>query len=106
MNVFALPAELPAEELVEPLLTGATRIERIVSNGQTSGWYDQAEDEWVCVLAGEGELEYAGGRRQRLRAGDTAWLPAHLRHRVSYTSAPCIWLCVFRPAEPQSASGR
>lgn len=99
MNVLQLPASLPEEELTEVLLAGKTRVERIVSSGQTSGWYDQDEDEWVCVLTGEGELEYADGSRQRLRAGDTVYLPAHMRHRVSDTSAPCIWLCVFRPAE-------
>ncbi|MCD8355719.1 MAG: cupin domain-containing protein [Clostridia bacterium] len=99
MNVFELPGRLPEEELTEILLDGATRIERIVSNGQTSDWYDQEEDEWVCILSGEGELEYADGSHQRLHAGDTAWLPAHMRHRVSYTSEKCIWLCIFRPAE-------
>lgn len=99
MNILQLPECLPKEEGTDILLSGNTRVERIISGGQTSGWYDQEEDEWVCVLAGEGELEYADGSRQRLKAGDTAYLPAHLRHRVSYTSAPCIWLCVFRPAE-------
>lgn len=99
MNLFDVPGILPEEEQAELLLAGKTRIERIVSGGQTSDWYDQTEDKWVCVLEGEGELEYADGSRQRLRAGDTAYLPAHLRHRVSDTSAPCIWLCVFRPAE-------
>ena len=101
MNVFHIPDQLPEQEWTELLLEGNTRIERIISQGQTSDWYDQTEDEWVCVLAGEGELEYADGSRQRLRAGDTAWLPAHLRHRVSDTSEPCIWLCVFRRAEPE-----
>lgn len=99
MNVFEIPERLPEEELTEILLDGNTRMERIVSNGQTSDWYDQEEDEWVCILSGEGELEYADGSRQRLHAGDTAWLPAHMRHRVSYTSERCIWLCMFRQAE-------
>ncbi len=99
MNLFEMPNCLPDGEQTDVLLTGNTRIERILSSGQTSDWYDQSEDEWVCVLRGEGELEYEDGSTQRLRAGDTAYLPAHLRHRVSYTSVPCIWLCVFRPAE-------
>ena len=50
MNLFDIPEQLPEQELTEILLTGKTRIERIVSNGQTSSWYDQTEDEWVCVL--------------------------------------------------------
>lgn len=99
MNLLHIPADLPKEELTEVLLSGQTRIERIVSSGQTSDWYDQTEDEWVCVLAGEGELEYPDGHRQRLCAGDITYLPAHMRHRVSFTSDPCVWLCVFRPAE-------
>lgn len=99
MNILQIPGELPQEEQIEALLSGSTRIERIISNGQTSGWYDQSEDEWVTVLIGEGELEYEDGSVRRLQEGDTAYLPAHMRHRVSYTSQPCIWLCVFRPAE-------
>ena len=91
MNLFDIPEQLPEQELTEILLTGKTRIERIVSNGQTSDWYDQR----VCVLQGIGELTYADGSKQRLHTGDTAYLPAHCRHRVSYTSKPCVWLCVF-----------
>lgn len=99
MNVLDIPEQLPEEELTEILLLGKTRIERIISNGQTSDWYDQQEDEWVSVLVGEAELQYAHGNYQHLYAGDTAYLPAHVKHRVSYTSSPCVWLCVFRPAE-------
>ena len=99
MNLFDIPEQLPEQELTEILLTGKTRIERIVSNGQTSGWYDQSEDEWVCVLQGVGELTYADGSKQRLHEGDSVYLPAHCRHRVSYTSKPCVWLCVFRQEE-------
>lgn len=83
MNLFDIPEQLPEQELTEILLTGKTRIERIVSNGQTSGWYDQSEDEWVCVLQGVGELTYADGNKQRLHEGDSVYLPAHCRHRVS-----------------------
>lgn len=99
MNLFDIPEQLPEQELTDILLAGQTRIERIISHGQTSEWYDQSEDEWVCVLRGVGELTYADGSRQRLHEGDTVYLPAHCRHRVSYTSELCIWLCVFRQEE-------
>ena len=33
MNLFDIPEQLPEQELTEILLTGKTRIERIVSNG-------------------------------------------------------------------------
>ncbi|MCL2059090.1 MAG: cupin domain-containing protein [Oscillospiraceae bacterium] len=73
------------------------RIERIVSTGQVSGWYDQAETEFVALLEGAAEIEYEGGRRLALSRGDTLIIKPHERHKVAYTSSdpPCIWLCVF-----------
>ena len=76
------------------------KIERIVSSGQTTPtreWYDQDQDEWVVLIQGESELEYENGDKQRLTAGDHVLIPAHLRHRIVYTSAepPCIWIAVF-----------
>ncbi len=54
MNLFAdLPHNLP-EELVEVLAENKqVRIERIVSTGHVSPegfWYDQDEDDWVCLM--------------------------------------------------------
>ena len=40
MNVFQIPDPLPEQEWTELLLEGSTRIERIISHGQTSDWYD------------------------------------------------------------------
>ena len=100
-NLFHIPGRLPEEELFEELLkTSAFRVERIVSTGQVSPpgfWYDQEEDEWAALLQGEAELEFEGGRTEKLQKGEWAFLPAHARHRVVYTSAdpPCIWLAVF-----------
>ena len=99
MNLFDIPEQLPVLVLLVFFLTGFFCIECFVSNGLTSGWYDQTEDECVCVLQVIGELTYADGSKQRLHAGDTAYLPAHCRHRVSYTSKPCVRLCVFRQEE-------
>lgn len=94
MNVYDRPAERPPEEIVELLLRQKNvRIEKIVSDGHTSDWYDQEEDEWVCLLTGEADLEYETGV-QTLRAGDCVFLPRHRRHRVARTTA-CVWLCVF-----------
>ena len=45
------------------------RIERIVSLGQASPpgfWYDQAEGEWVLVLAGAARLRFADEPEARL----------------------------------------
>ena len=93
-----LPNNLTEEVFTELLRQGAVRIERIVSNGHVSPadfWYDQDENEWVLLLVGEGEIEFAGGERIRLRQGDALNLPAHTRHRVTFTSHPAIWLAVF-----------
>lgn len=73
------------------------RIERIVSTGQTSDWYDQAETEYVILLEGRAQLVFEGNKTVVLVKGDTLLIPPHQKHRVAYTSAdpPCIWLCVF-----------
>ena len=108
MNLFALPAGIDWEEIAHILWeTDALRVERIVSCGQTSPdgfWYDQEEDEWVSVLEGIGEVEFPDGTKSRLNRGDTLFLPAHTRHRVSFTSKnpPCVWLCVFGKLAPES----
>jgi cupin 2 domain-containing protein len=98
-NLFdGLPASAPAQEEVVPLLgVPSGRVERIVSFGQSTDWYEQDEDEWVAVLAGEGVLEFADGSRRTLRTGDYITIPRHLRHRVAATAAdePTVWLAVF-----------
>jgi len=97
-NLFELPSLPLSEELINVLLqTNSVRIERIVSTGQTSGWYDQDEHEFVALLQGEAELAWEDGTTTKLIAGDTIIIPQHKRHMVSYTSSqpPCIWLCVF-----------
>nr|WP_157064218.1 cupin domain-containing protein [Methylobacterium tarhaniae] len=76
------------------------RIERIVSTGQASPpgfWYDQPWDEWVVLLSGSAGLQIAGEPEpRRLAPGDQLFIPAHLRHRVAWTSpdAPSVWLAV------------
>ncbi len=93
-----LPDDLTEEVFTELLQHGAVRIERIVSNGQISPadfWYDQDEHEWVLLLTGAAEVELADGERVRLHPGDTLHLPAHTRHRVTFTAQPTVWLAVF-----------
>lgn len=97
-NLFT-PVTRTDEEFVEILKSGQVRIERIVSEGHVSPpgfWYDQNEWEYVAVLQGSAELETLNGKI-RLNAGDWIMIPAHERHRVSYTSSepPCVWLAVF-----------
>ncbi|MCL1999050.1 MAG: cupin domain-containing protein [Turicibacter sp.] len=102
-NIFNLPNFLPPEELITILVEKAEksetkniRIERIVSTGQVSDWYDQTETEFVLLLSGRATIEFED-REVALSRGDMIVIQPHERHRVSYTSTepPCVWLCVF-----------
>jgi cupin 2 domain-containing protein len=90
-----------SEEAFTELLNGRhVRVERIVSSGQSSPpgfWYDQAEGEWVVLLAGAARLQIEGEQAPRmLGPGDWIDLPPHCRHRVEWTSSDpqAIWLAV------------
>lgn len=99
-NLLAgIPTDLP-QELSETLLgAAAVRIERIVSRGHASPpgfWYDQAEHEWVLLVQGQARLRI-GEDIVELSPGDYLNIPAHLKHRVEWTSPDqdSIWLAVF-----------
>lgn len=103
-NLLAdLPVRL-ADELVEVLVAdAAVRIERIVSRGHASPpgfWYEQAEAEWVLLLAGRAGVRFEDGAMHTLQPGDWLEIPAHARHRVEWTEPDIdtIWLAVFRRA--------
>jgi cupin 2 domain-containing protein len=101
-NIFQ---EIPAsfqDELAERLAHSPdVRIERIVSQGHCSAndfWYDQDENEWVMVVQGHAKLEYRDtGKVVEMKTGDWVDIPAHCRHRVTWTDPdqPTIWLAVF-----------
>lgn len=99
-NILAdLPeTALPEEQLTELLAAPGLRLERIVSTGQASPpgfWYDQAQAEWVLLLAGAASLLIEGEPAPRLLApGDYLLIPAHVRHRVEWTdpARPTVWL--------------
>jgi len=96
-----LPSRPLADERFEPLVTRpGLRIERIVSTGQATPegeWYDQETDEFVLVVAGAARLRIEGEDEDRaLAEGDWMFLPAHCRHRVTWTRAepPTVWLAI------------
>ncbi len=98
MNLFELSNLTFTEELTNILYEQKNiRIERIVSTGQTTDWYNQEESEFVSLLSGTAKIEYEDGLLQDLIAGDTLFIPSNRRHRVSFTSTnpPCVWLCFF-----------
>lgn len=74
-------------------------IERIVSSGHVTPentWYDQNKDEWVMLIQGSATIEFADKTSVEMKAGDYLHIPAHHKHRVTYTSSGphCIWLAV------------
>ena len=106
LNLLAGLPPLGPDEAVEMLLQGdCVRVERIVSHGHASPagyWYDQDEAEWVLVLSGRARLTIEGEVEDRaLGPGDSVFLPAHCRHRVSWTApgAATVWLAIFVDAE-------
>ena len=97
MNIYDLPQLPLSEELTTILAENENvRIERIVSTGHISDWYDQNETEFVALLQGEARIEFEN-KTITMTKGDTLVIQPHKRHRVAYTSSepPCIWLCVF-----------
>jgi len=100
-NIFADLQPDPAAERFENLLSQpGVRIERIVSSGQASPpdfWYDQPQGEWVLLLDGAAELQFADEKSPRqLQRGDYLWIAPHRRHRVAWTAADrtTIWLAL------------
>jgi len=89
------------DELFDTLLqTNNLKIERIVSKGHTSpesGWYDQAQHEWVILLEGAATITFEDGKETNLSKGDYLIIPAHVKHKVSWTDPSCetIWLAIF-----------
>ena len=97
MNLFDLPKLPLPEELITILAeNGSVHIERIISTGQVSDWYDQSEAEFVVLLQGEAGIEFED-REVTMIKGDCVMIKPRERHRVSFTSSepPCVWLCVF-----------
>jgi cupin 2 domain-containing protein len=102
VNLLAPLPDARAAEAVDTLLSRPdVRIERIVSFGQANPpgfWYDQAEGEWVILLAGAARLRFADEPEPRLLIpGDCLDIAAHRRHRVDWTdpAKPTVWLAVF-----------
>lgn len=99
-NILTDLPDATAGEIFTPLLRRpGVRIERIVSAGQVTpadAPYDQPHDEWVLLLAGTARLWVEGPGERGLTAGDALLIPAHVRHRVTWTSVepPAVWLAV------------
>jgi cupin 2 domain-containing protein len=99
-NIFeAIPAEINQEIFSELVQSDKVKIQRIISKGQTSpesGWYDQAENEWVIVLKGEATILFENGDDVHLVSGSYLTIPANTKHKVTWTvpDQETIWLAV------------
>ncbi len=99
-NIFESIPDHPDDEVVDLIVQNEkTKIERIISRGQTSpasGWYDQEKDEWVMVLKGEAILSFGNGKEVNLKAGDYINISAHTKHKVKWTDSKTetVWLAV------------
>ena len=103
-NLLSGPSPMAGLETTTVLLEQpGLRLERIHSCQSSSPpdfWYNQSEHEWVVVLQGSAELQFADEAVPRqLSQGDCLLISAGRRHRVVSTDpAPgCVWLALFWP---------
>lgn len=95
-----LPDRLTDERFETLVQTSDCRLERIISTGHSTPpaqWYDQADDEWVLLLAGSAVLRFEQPDEEiALQPGDSLLIPAHRRHRVESTDPrqPTVWLAL------------
>lgn len=95
------------QESVDVLLsTPIWRLERIHSCNASSPpgfWYEQSEQEWVCLLQGQASLQFADeASPRRLQTGDSLLIKPWRRHRVLATDPHpgTIWLAMFWREDP------
>lgn len=94
-----ITSDVNYEKFFEIFKNDVIKIEKIVSNGQSSPedfWYEQEENEFVLLLKGNAILEFED-QTMILNEGDAVNIPALKKHRVKQTSLeePTIWLAVF-----------
>lgn len=100
-SIFAGIPDNQKDELIETILQEPNlRIERIVSDGQSSPdgfWYDQDDNEWVILLKGSAGLRFEGQEDVIvLKPGDHVRIERHQKHRVEWTDQDqkTVWVAV------------
>lgn len=103
-NLLSGPCPMAGQETTSVLLEQpGLRLERIHSCQSSSPpdfWYNQSEHEWVVLVQGSAQLQFADEEVPRqLSQGDCLLISAGRRHRVVSTDpAPgCVWLALFWP---------
>jgi cupin 2 domain-containing protein len=109
-NIFEAIPETIENEIFDLILqSGDLKIERIISKGHASpasGWYQQAQHEWVIVMQGAAILGFDDDQEIRLEAGDHYNIPAQTRHKVLWTSdtPATVWLAVHYSSDKNGVS--
>ena len=100
-NIFdEIPANVPEEIFAELIHNPNFRVERIVSRGHATPeneWYDQGDNEWILLIAGNAQIEFQTNQRiVNLIPGSFLNIPARSKHRVNWTQkeTPTIWLAI------------
>jgi cupin 2 domain-containing protein len=100
-NLFKNLPDTCREEIFETILeNNDLKIERIISEGQstpTNQWLDQEWDEWVVLLLGSTGILFEGDNAPiTMKPGDYLFIPAHTKHRVEWTDGKekTIWLAI------------
>ena len=99
-NIFdKIIVDKEEENFFEIFKNETIKIEKIVSNGQTSPenfWYEQEKSEFILLLEGFAILEFED-KQVELVKGDCLNIEAFQKHRVKFTSLdePTVWFAVF-----------
>ncbi|VAW70939.1 hypothetical protein MNBD_GAMMA09-3926 [hydrothermal vent metagenome] len=100
-SIFESIPDNISSEIFEPLIQNKNiTIERIISKGHSSpesGWHNQSKNEWVIVLQGEAKIVFDDPATEvYLKSGSYLNIPAHTKHKVSWTSPgiETIWLAI------------
>ncbi len=99
-NIFEqIIVDKSEENFFEIFKNEKIKIEKIVSNGQTSPenfWYEQEENEFVLLLEGFAIVEFEDFEME-LKKGDCLNIKVMQKHRVKFTSLneTTVWFAVF-----------
>ncbi len=100
-NIFSeIPDDLKDEIFQNLFEKENLKIERIISNGQTTPedfWYDQNQNEFVILLKGKAKILFEIDLEEvELNTGDYILIEARKKHKVIFTSKneTTIWLAV------------
>lgn len=96
-NIFDVAPKSFGNEIFTDLLKKDNiHIEKIISYGQTTPLekpYIQEHNEWVLVLKGKAKLKL-DDEVHTIEEGGYLLIPKGMKHWVTYTANPTIWLAI------------